>query len=86
MPDVAREQGYLASARVDLMGEIKADDAGAPRFLRGVTEYPPIGDRSWPSAGMSCAWSTATIELEPSASVDCNRMQASPPMSTLTNC
>src|SRR5260370_32201264 len=44
LPEVAREQGYIASARVDLMGEIKADAAGYPNFLRGITEYPLIGD------------------------------------------
>jgi len=44
LPEVAREQGYVASATVDLMGEIKADAGGTPRFLRGITEYPLIGD------------------------------------------
>jgi DNA helicase HerA-like ATPase len=44
MPEVARDHGYVASARLDLMGEIKADPKGAPRFLRGITEYPLIGD------------------------------------------
>jgi hypothetical protein len=44
VPEVARDQGYVASARLDLMGEIKADAKGSPRFLRGITEYPLIGD------------------------------------------
>jgi Helicase HerA, central domain len=44
MPEVARDQGYIASACLDLMGEIKADGRGSPRFLRGITEYPLIGD------------------------------------------
>jgi hypothetical protein len=41
---VAREQGYGATAQLDLMGEIKKDDKGAVRFHRGVTDYPAIGD------------------------------------------
>ena len=40
----ARGQGYQATARLDLMGEIKQDASGAPYFQRGVTEYPAIGD------------------------------------------
>jgi DNA helicase HerA-like ATPase len=44
LPEGARQQGYSASARLDLMGEIKADRQGAPRFMRGITEYPLIGD------------------------------------------
>ena len=44
MPEVARDQGYIASACLDLMGEIKAEGRGSPRFLRGITEYPLIGD------------------------------------------
>jgi DNA helicase HerA-like ATPase len=44
VPAVAREQGYAATARLDIMGEIREDDAGTPRFQRGVTDYPAIGD------------------------------------------
>jgi DNA helicase HerA-like ATPase len=40
---IAREQGYAASAQVDLMGEIKTSAPGL-RFQRGVTDYPAIGD------------------------------------------
>src|SRR2546423_3333671 len=40
---IAREQGYAASAQVDLMGEIKTSATGT-RFQRGVTDYPAIGD------------------------------------------
>jgi DNA helicase HerA-like ATPase len=31
-------------ARLDLIGELSSDAAGAARFQRGVTEYPNIGD------------------------------------------
>jgi DNA helicase HerA-like ATPase len=40
---IAREQGYTVTAVIDLMGEIKCE-RGAPRFRRGVTIYPAIGD------------------------------------------
>ena len=43
-PAIAREQGYNATAKVDLMGEIKQDQAGAMHFQRGVANYPAIGD------------------------------------------
>ncbi|MGD0720399.1 MAG: DUF87 domain-containing protein [Roseiarcus sp.] len=35
---------YGAVARIDLMGEIRRDEAGVESFRRGVTEYPAIGD------------------------------------------
>ena len=41
---IARDQGYHATAQVDLMGEIKASAMKAARFQRGVTDYPAIGD------------------------------------------
>ena len=40
----SREQNHHSVARMDMVGEIKADERGAARFLRGVTEYPSIGD------------------------------------------
>jgi DNA helicase HerA-like ATPase len=43
---VARAQGFHTTARLDMMGEIKEDKAGVPRFQRGVTDYPAIGDRA----------------------------------------
>jgi DNA helicase HerA-like ATPase len=43
-PAVAREFGYQAIAQIDLMGEIKEDANRSPRFARGVSEYPMIGD------------------------------------------
>jgi DNA helicase HerA-like ATPase len=41
---IAREQGYYATAELDLMGEIKEKTAGSTYFQRGVTAYPAIGD------------------------------------------
>jgi DNA helicase HerA-like ATPase len=43
-PAAAREVGYHTVAHLDLMGEIKEGSAGAPRFSRGVSYYPSIGD------------------------------------------
>jgi DNA helicase HerA-like ATPase len=40
----AREEGYCATARLDMMGEIKRRDSGVYYFQRGVTDYPAIGD------------------------------------------
>jgi len=39
---LAREE--FAVGALDMLGEIKANDKGAPFFQRGVTEYPMIGD------------------------------------------
>ncbi|MCC6888234.1 MAG: ATP-binding protein [Hyphomicrobiales bacterium] len=41
VPQSARDHGYRALARLDLMGEIMADGRG---FQRGVAVYPAIGD------------------------------------------
>jgi uncharacterized protein len=41
---VAREQGYYATAELDLMGEIRQRAEGSRYFQRGVTAYPAIGD------------------------------------------
>ncbi len=41
---IAREQGYHATAQLDLLGEIVKDENGAEHFQRGVTDYPAIGD------------------------------------------
>ena len=37
-------QTFRKIARLDLIGEIGADGRGTPKFQRGVTEYPNIGD------------------------------------------
>jgi DNA helicase HerA-like ATPase len=41
-----REQGYFASGKLDLLGEIKEDQKGQPNFQRGLREYPAVGDAS----------------------------------------
>jgi uncharacterized protein len=40
--DLPTSDNYVASAGVDLLGEISGD--GHPKFQRGVTNYPTIGD------------------------------------------
>jgi uncharacterized protein len=40
--DLPTSDNYVASAGVDLLGEISGD--GRPKFQRGVTNYPTIGD------------------------------------------
>jgi DNA helicase HerA-like ATPase len=39
-----RQQEYVTVAQVDLIGEIRDSDSATPRFQRGVTSYPAIGD------------------------------------------
>ncbi len=41
---LVKEQGYNATAHVDLMGEIVERDGQPVLFRRGVTDYPTIGD------------------------------------------
>lgn len=38
------DQDVVATAQLDLMGEIAPDETGRPRFRRGVDYYPSIGD------------------------------------------
>jgi hypothetical protein len=40
----SQQQDFHAIAHLDLLGEIKPDKSGKPRFHRGLTEYPTIGD------------------------------------------
>jgi DNA helicase HerA-like ATPase len=46
--DHANGPRYGAIARIDLMGEIRRDAAGADFFQRGVSGYPAIGDHAGP--------------------------------------
>ena len=41
---VIKVDGCAAIARIDLMGEVDQGAPGAPRFCRGVSEYPTITD------------------------------------------
>jgi hypothetical protein len=44
-PALAKENGWHATADVDLIGEIKSNEG---QFKRGVTDYPAIGDTVLP--------------------------------------
>ena len=48
VPAGVREQGFEASATVDLLGEIRMEGDGRSRFRRGVSDYPVIGDAAVP--------------------------------------
>src|SRR5947208_107818 len=43
-PQRDQDPSCRSTARMDLVGEIKASAAGAAYFLRGITEYPMIGE------------------------------------------
>src|SRR5690349_21374841 len=43
-PQPAQDPSCRSTARMDLVGEIKASTAGAAYFQRGITEYPMIGE------------------------------------------
>lgn len=44
LPTAGLTSNYRKMARLDLVGEIRLSDNGGMRFLRGITEYPNIGD------------------------------------------
>jgi DNA helicase HerA-like ATPase len=44
VPEIVAHKGYSGSARLDLMGEIRTEAGSSRRFLRGITQYPHIGD------------------------------------------
>ncbi len=43
-PTREQEQSRRSTAQLDLVGEIKAAADGTSRFMRGITEYPMIGE------------------------------------------
>jgi DNA helicase HerA-like ATPase len=43
-PAASRDQGFHATAHLDLLGEIASVESPRARFQRGVTNYPAIGD------------------------------------------
>ena len=43
-PQREQDANCRSTARIDLVGEIKASAAGAAYFQRGITEYPMIGE------------------------------------------
>lgn len=43
-----RDRDFISTAQIDLIGEIHGLDATSSRFVRGVTDYPAIGDHVMP--------------------------------------
>ena len=71
-PIIARELGYVATAKLDLMGEIRPTEAGGRVFQRGVTEYPAIGD---PAHLLSGADLRLVYDMSGSDSIDLGQLQ-----------
>src|SRR5665213_2883021 len=69
---IARERGYAVDVTVDLLGEIRADAAGTARFVRGVTEYPAIGDAVYAIAHEELK---AIYDISSKATIDIGTLQ-----------
>ena len=80
------DKRFGAVARVDLMGEIVNDAAGAERFSRGVSAYPAIGDaaRIIGRDELRLVYEARARARSPSAR--CITTIRSPPASTSTTC
>ncbi len=74
VPAAARDKGFVATARLDLMGEITRDANGS-RFQRGVTNYPAIGDGV---TMMSNAELRVIYEMAGSGSINIGHLQQDP--------
>jgi DNA helicase HerA-like ATPase len=72
VPALARELGYGGTARLDLMGEIKTGEGGAPYFQRGVTDYPAIGD---PASLLTGADLRLIYDISSSHTIDVGHLQ-----------
>jgi DNA helicase HerA-like ATPase len=69
---IAIEQGFIATAHLDMMGEIKDDEAGKPFFQRGITNYPAIGD---PAALITNAELRLVYDMSGSEAIDIGHLQ-----------
>jgi DNA helicase HerA-like ATPase len=77
-----REQGYCATARLDMMGEIKQRDSGAHYFQRGVTDYPAIGD---PAALITRDELRLIYDISGSDTIDIGHLQQDPTIGAYVN-
>jgi len=77
-----REQGYCATARLDMMGEIKQRDTGAHYFQRGVTDYPAIGD---PAALITRDELRLIYDISGSDTIDIGHLQQDPTIGAYVN-
>jgi DNA helicase HerA-like ATPase len=82
MPSTARDKGFVATAKLDLMGEIRRDPARGPRFQRGVASYPAIGDSV---TMMSNADLRVIYELAGSGTINIGHLQQDPSVGGFIN-
>ena len=72
VPMGARDKGFCATAKLDLMGEIMRDPTRGVRFQRGVANYPAIGDGV---AMMSNAELRVIYEMSGTGSINIGHLQ-----------
>ena len=72
VPTGARDKGFCATAKLDLMGEIMRDSTRGVRFQRGVANYPAIGDGV---AMMSNAELRVIYEMSGTGSINIGNLQ-----------
>lgn len=78
----ARDEGYIATARLDMMGEIKQRDDGKQYFQRGVTDYPAIGD---PAALITRDELRLIYDISGSDTIDIGHLQQDPSIGAYIN-
>jgi len=78
----ARDQGYIATARLDMMGEIKQRDDGKHFFQRGVTDYPAISD---PAALITRDELRLIYDISGSDTIDIGHLQQDPTIGAYIN-
>ena len=82
VPVAARDGGFYATAKLDLMGEIMRDGARGSRFQRGVANYPVIGDGA---ALMTNAELRVIYEMAGSGSINVGNLQQDPSIGGFIN-
>jgi uncharacterized protein len=82
VPRSAIDKGFVAAAKLDLMGEIMRDAGRGSRFQRGVANYPAIGDGA---AMMSNADLRVIYELSGSGSINVGHLQQDPSIGGFLN-
>jgi DNA helicase HerA-like ATPase len=75
VPTNAIDKGFVAAAKLDLMGEIHRDAGRGPRFERGVATYPAIGDGT---SMMTNADLRVIYELSGAGSINVGHLQQDP--------
>jgi len=78
----AHDKGVRATARLDMMGELKQRDDGAHYFQRGVTDYPAIGD---PAALITRDELRLIYDISGSDTIDIGHLQQDPTIGAYVN-